>query len=83
MSVCVQLSQRKTARPDPDLEWSIRMSRRINAHLTPITEFDVSDGQAVRMQVSLPAPAVDALWEPLLSIMLGEFGWGIADSPEG
>tara|TARA_R110001592_G_scaffold67373_1_gene206626 strand:- start:4864 stop:5034 length:171 start_codon:yes stop_codon:yes gene_type:complete len=45
-------------------------------------EFDVSHGQAVRMQVSLPAPAVNALQEQLLSITRGEFGWEVADSSE-
>ena len=38
-------------------------------------EFDLSHWQAVRVRVSLPARAVDALREPLLSIMRGEFGW--------
>ncbi len=41
---------------------------------------DVSHGQAVRMQISLPVTAADALQEQLLSITRGELGWEVVVS---
>lgn len=38
---------------------------------------EVSHGQSVRLQISLPASAVEALQEQLLSITRGELGWEI------
>ena len=38
---------------------------------------EVSHGQAVRLQISLPVSAVEALQEQLLSITRGELGWEI------
>lgn len=43
---------------------------------------DVSHGQAVRMQISLPATAADALQAQLLSITRGELGWEIVVSSD-
>ena len=42
---------------------------------------DVSHGQAVRLQVSMSATAVEALQELLLSITRGEPGCELVDSP--
>ncbi|HDY98115.1 MAG TPA: YigZ family protein [Pseudomonas sabulinigri] len=44
---------------------------------------EVSHGQAVRMQVSLPANAADALQEQLLSITRGELRWEVVVSSDG
>jgi len=41
---------------------------------------DVSHGQAVRMHLSLPATAADALQAQLLSITRGELGWEVVVS---
>ena len=43
---------------------------------------DVSHGQAVRMQISLPVTAADALQEQLLSITRGELGWEVVVSSD-
>lgn len=43
---------------------------------------DVSHGQAVRMQISLPVTAADALQAQLLSITRGELGWEVVVSSD-